>query len=279
MNAITKAAGGTLAVTAALLLTAPAGASVDSATATAKTFRNCTALNRVYPHGVGRVGARDKTSGTPVRNFKRSNLLYRQNSGVTATRTESPARRPDLRAGPARHIPIRAGAVLLLALSVATVAPNASGSQGAVQVVYRIDHVTDGDTVVLRNGQKVRLVQIDTPEVYFGSECYGPQASATTKRLLPVGARVRLTVEPATDRVDDFGRLLRYVVRASDGVNVNLRLVAVGAARSVLLRGSTRTYATRLEALAKRAKAKKLGLWGACPRTVYDPYRGVETRR
>jgi len=82
MNVITKAAGGTLAVTAtAVLLATPANASVESATATAKTFRNCTALNRVYPHGVGKVGARDKTSGTPVRNFKRSNLLYRQNSG------------------------------------------------------------------------------------------------------------------------------------------------------------------------------------------------------
>ena len=55
-------------------------------------------------------------------------------------------------------------------------------------------------------------------------------ASATTKRLLPAGTRVRLTAEPATDRVDDFGRLLRYVVRVNDGVNVNLRLVAVGAA-------------------------------------------------
>ena len=30
----------------------------------------------------------------------------------------------------------------------------------------------------------MRLVQIDTPEVYFGTECYGRQASATTKRLL-----------------------------------------------------------------------------------------------
>jgi hypothetical protein len=37
-------------------------------------------LNRVYRHGVGRVGARDRTkSGDPVRNFKRSNLLYSQN--------------------------------------------------------------------------------------------------------------------------------------------------------------------------------------------------------
>lgn len=37
------------------------------------------------------------------------------------------------------------------------------------QLTYRIDRVTDGDTVVLRNGQKVRLVQIDTPEVLFGT--------------------------------------------------------------------------------------------------------------
>ena len=125
---------------------------------------------------------------------------------------------------------MRATAVLLLALVAATVASNASGSRGAAQVVYRIDRVTDGDTVVLRNGRRVRLVQIDTPEVFFGTECYGPQASATAKRLLPAGARVRLDVEPATDRVDDFGRLLRYVIRAKDGVNVNMALVAVGAA-------------------------------------------------
>jgi Excalibur calcium-binding domain len=83
---MTRGVQGTLAVgalagaMAALLLASPAGASVARATATAKEFRNCTALNRVYPHGVGRVGARDRTSGTPVRNFKRSNLLYRQNS-------------------------------------------------------------------------------------------------------------------------------------------------------------------------------------------------------
>ena len=46
-------------------------------------FRNCTALNRVYPHGVGRYGARDQTkSGDPVTNFRRSNALYRRNRGL-----------------------------------------------------------------------------------------------------------------------------------------------------------------------------------------------------
>ena len=77
-----------------------------------------------------------------------------------------------------------------IALIVALAA--AATASPSEQVTYRIDHVTDGDTVVLRNGQRVRLVQIDTPEVFFGSECYGPQASATTKRLLPPGTRVRL---------------------------------------------------------------------------------------
>lgn len=47
----------------------------------AKTYGNCTKLNRDYPHGVGRPHAHDKTSGTPVTNFKRSKALYNANSG------------------------------------------------------------------------------------------------------------------------------------------------------------------------------------------------------
>jgi endonuclease YncB( thermonuclease family) len=79
--------------------------------------------------------------------------------------------------------------------------------------------------------------------------------------------------------VDDYGRLLRYVVRVKDGVNVNLALVAVGAAAPYFYEGRRGMYASRLEILAKSARAKQLGLWGACPRTRYDPYRGIETRR
>ena len=129
---------------------------------------------------------------------------------------------------------------------------------------------------MLRNGQRIRLVQIDSPEKFFGLECYAREASDATERLLPEGARVRLLLEPATDRIDDFDRLLRYVVRL-DGVNVNLRLVAVGAAAPYFYQGRRGRYANRLEALAKRARSRKLGLWGACPRTRYDPYHGIET--
>ena len=118
-------------------------------------------------------------------------------------------------------------------------------------------------------------MQVDTPEIYFGVECYGPQVSTLTKRLLPPATLVRLLPEPATDRVDQYGRLLRYAIRARDGLNVNVRLVAVGAAAPYFYRGG---YATRLEALALRACSRHLELWGACPHTLYDPTRGVATQ-
>jgi micrococcal nuclease len=166
---------------------------------------------------------------------------------------------------------------LAVFIAIAVLAPTSTAAPRAS--VYVIDHVADGDTVALRNGQHVRLVQIDTTEVYFGTECYGPQASATTKRLLPPGTRVRLFIEPATDRVDQYGRLLRYVVRAKDGLNANVQLVRVGAAAPYFYEGRRGKYASLLERLALRARARKLGLWGRCSHTPYDPTRGVSTRR
>ncbi|MGA9715842.1 MAG: excalibur calcium-binding domain-containing protein [Aeromicrobium sp.] len=44
-----------------------------------KTYKNCTALNKDYKHGVGKPGAKDKTSGRPVTNFKKSKAIYDKN--------------------------------------------------------------------------------------------------------------------------------------------------------------------------------------------------------
>lgn len=167
-----------------------------------------------------------------------------------------------------------ATALCLVALSIF-----AAPALAAPGNVFRIDHVADGDTVTLTNGQRVRLVQIDTPEVYFETECFGPQASVETKRLLPPGTSVRLEVEPAADRVDRYGRLLRYVIRARDGLNLNLRLVHDGAAAPYFYDGQRGRFAGRIEALARQARARRAGLWGRCPGTRYDPYRGVDTGR
>jgi hypothetical protein len=72
-------------VVAALVATVMVGgagaASTHAAAAKPKSYKDCKALNRDYPHGVGRKNARDKTSGERVTNFKRSNRLYAANDG------------------------------------------------------------------------------------------------------------------------------------------------------------------------------------------------------
>ena len=45
--------------------------------ASAKKYQNCTQLNKKYPHGVGKVGAKDQSSGRKVTNFKKSNSVYK----------------------------------------------------------------------------------------------------------------------------------------------------------------------------------------------------------
>ncbi len=111
----------------------------------------------------------------------------------------------------------------------------------------------------------MRLIGIDTPEVYVERgrpDCYGPEASAFTKQLLPPGTAVRL--ERDVVGRDDYGRLLAYVYLATDGPygqradhRRRLRPAAdhraeldVRAAGSSPARGA--------------AEAAGLGLWGAC---------------
>ena len=152
-----------------------------------------------------------------------------------------------------------------------------AGSVRAGGTSAHIAYVVDGDTVALTNGARVRLVQIDTPEVYYSQECYGAKASTIAKRLLPRGTAVRLYPEPKTDAVDAYGRLLRYVVRASDGVNVNIQLVRIGAAAPYFYDYRRGRYAALLGRLGLRARARHLGLWGRCPGTPWDPNHGVST--
>jgi endonuclease YncB( thermonuclease family) len=164
----------------------------------------------------------------------------------------------------------------LVGLSVLSLAPAALGAAPAAHV-YRIARVVDGDTVYLTNGAKIRLVQIDTPEVYFGAECWGHQASAETKKLLPPGTLVRLALEPATDSVDQYGRLLRYVFRDRDGLNVNVFLVKRGDAAPYFYAGREGRYSGVLKRAALRARVARRGLWGACRHTPVDFDRGVDT--
>ena len=50
------------------------------ASAKKSVYKNCTALNKKYRHGVGKSGAKDKVRGKskPVKNFKKSTKIYNE---------------------------------------------------------------------------------------------------------------------------------------------------------------------------------------------------------
>jgi endonuclease YncB( thermonuclease family) len=136
--------------------------------------------------------------------------------------------------------------------------------------------VVDGDTIRLDDGTRVRLVQIDAPEV-SGGECYGKRARTTLASLLPEGRiRIRLRFDPNLDTTDRYGRRLAYVFKGKE--LVNLTLVRRGAASAFFYRGDRGRYAQQLDAAAREARAAGRGLWGACAATEYDPSRAIAAK-
>ena len=126
----------------------------------------------------------------------------------------------------------------------------------------RVTRVVDGDTVRLDGLGSVRLIGIDTPEVFGGGECFGREASAFAKRSLAPGAPVRYRV--GAEQRDRYGRLLAYVY-LPDGRLFNELLAERGYATPLTIPPND-DLADRFVAAARRARERHLGLWAACKR-------------
>ena len=127
-----------------------------------------------------------------------------------------------------------------------------------------VDHVADGDTIEVRIGQReryVRLIGIDTPEVYGGIECGGPGASRAMKRMLKPSDRVRLVRDPTQDSRDHYGRQLRYVIE--DGRDVGRRQLRRGWAEVYIFERAYRRLGSYRKAEAQARRAER-GIWGRC---------------
>lgn len=165
----------------------------------------------------------------------------------------------------------------VLAVAVALGAKQSSGGSGdppADVGDHTVASVADGDTIRLTDGRRVRLAQIDTPEI-SESECFAQAARSTLLSMLPVGSRVDLRRDPRLDNVDPYGRLIRYVV--ADHANVNLALVRRGAASVWFVNGDRGRHAGKLLRAARRARRSRFGLWRTCPGTDLDTSHGVQT--
>lgn len=129
---------------------------------------------------------------------------------------------------------------------------------------YLVTRAVDGDTIELGNGQVVRIVGIDTPEV---GECGYDAATAKMERLV-LGERVRLTT--SDEDTDRYGRLLRYVDVGKRDAGLEQIKAGLAIARYDSRDGygyhsrEDRYIAADGDAPNKRCAAPK-------PRTVYEP--------
>lgn len=132
--------------------------------------------------------------------------------------------------------------------------------------LYRVVRVADGDTIdVDMNGrvEAVRMIGVDTPETHKPNtpvQCYGPEASDYTKRLID-DQRVRLEADPNETNRDRYGRLLRYIY-LPDGALVEEKLIGQGYGFAYTLFPFSKSE--QFKDLEQSAKQAAKGLWSAC---------------
>jgi endonuclease YncB( thermonuclease family) len=123
-----------------------------------------------------------------------------------------------------------------------------------------VTRVVDGDTVELDNGKTVRLIGIDTPEVYGGTECGGAQASAYMERIA-TGRRVSVRTDPTQDTYDRYERLLAYL--DAGGRDLGEAVLRAGWARVYVYDEPFRRLAAYRQA-GSAARGGDRGIWGRC---------------
>lgn len=143
-------------------------------------------------------------------------------------------------------------------------------SDGYSSVV--VSRAVDGDTLKLANGERVRLIGIDTPEMHESDKLYrdaqrshqtaqeimalGRQSYAFTKKLVE-GKRVRLEFD--VEKYDKYDRLLAYAY-LEDGTFVNAEIVKQGYASLLTIPPNVK-YADLFQELYQEARENRRGLW------------------
>ncbi len=125
----------------------------------------------------------------------------------------------------------------------------------------KVRYVIDGDTVVLSNGEHVRLIGVDTPEIkskyHPKNDYYAIEAKEYASKVL-TGKKVFLREEELQSHEDKYGRRLAYIF-LEDGTFFNRELVRLGYAKPIYY--FPYKYKKDFLWLAEQAEKKGLGLW------------------
>ncbi|MCX8011748.1 MAG: thermonuclease family protein, partial [Desulfobacterota bacterium] len=128
----------------------------------------------------------------------------------------------------------------------------------------KVKEVVDGDTIILKGGEKVRYVGINAPEVRVWDgrqwisqrQICGEEAVKFNQKLVE---GKKITLEYDRVKKDIYGRTLAYVW--VNGVLANEELVKRGLAL-VDFRAPNLKYQVRFSAVQKEARKFRRGLWG-----------------
>ncbi|MGR9088165.1 MAG: thermonuclease family protein [Gammaproteobacteria bacterium] len=125
---------------------------------------------------------------------------------------------------------------------------------------HRVKTIYDGDTLVLDDGRKIRLLGINTPEVRHRdrrAEAGGEEARRWLTNALQ-GAKIRL--ETDVERRDHYGRILAHIF-TEDGKHINRMLVEAGLA-AVNIHPPNLLYSEQLGKAQRLAENTQAGIWG-----------------
>ena len=148
-----------------------------------------------------------------------------------------------------------------------TIAPIAVALSSEVQIkdwikdlrIGTVSRVIDGDTIELVSGEKIRYLEVSTPEIHNSTECYGQEANTKNKELV-LGKTIYIR-PPTQGNKTSYNRTLAYVF--ADEYFVNKKLVEEGYA-IVELYAKANEFYDLLKKSEDEAKFKNLGLWNKC---------------
>ena len=115
---------------------------------------------------------------------------------------------------------VAATIISLLWLPLAQADERPSGIPDEAKYV-KVDRITDGDTIVLRDSTRVRLHGTDTPE---RDQPYGSEATAALESMVEGSVYI---VEVDTDR---YGRMVGRLYHSTEGYDINASMVCAGHA-------------------------------------------------
>lgn len=125
--------------------------------------------------------------------------------------------------------------------------------------IVRVQRAVDGDTLLLDDRTRVRLLGVDTPETKkpdWPVEPFGPEAHDFTSTHVE-GRRVRLEFDK--ERHDKYGRVLAYVYL--DDWFLNEELIRAGLGRAITNHPYSESMKRRFRAAQREAQHERRGIW------------------